>query len=74
MGGREVHLFDHNVEAHHRYNELIREGRIWNSMNQFILAHECSVLAQRLLNGDDSVINTVVRTEGNFVMTKRFLN
>lgn len=63
---REVHLFDTNVEAHHRYYELLREARIWNSMAQYSLAHECSVLAQRLLNGEEAVIHVIVKTEGRY--------
>ena len=68
---REVHLFDHNVHAHLRYNELQRDERLWNSVGQYKLAHECSILAQRLLNGDESQITVIIKTEGNYINTKK---
>ena len=63
---QEKHLFDYDVEAHHRYEELLKESRIWNNMGQYWLGKQCSLLADRLLQGDESAKSLIVKTENHY--------
>ena len=60
---KKPHLFETNLECLRRYNELLKESRYWNSMGQYWLGKECESLSQQLLNGDESVMNTIIKTE-----------
>ena len=70
---REVHLFDTDTLCHHRYQELLKEARIWNSMGQYWLGKEAELLAEQLLNGNKSSAQQIVRTEQHFQKTRRML-
>ena len=67
---QETHLFDTDSKYLHRYSELMKEARIWNNSGQYWLAKQCTILANQLLQGDASVINTIIKTEDHFYKTK----
>ena len=69
---RDIHLFETNVECHRRYYELLKEARIWNGQGQYWLANQCKILSDQLLQGDASVVTTIVKTDQHFVKTKKF--
>jgi hypothetical protein len=60
------HFFFNNFEYHHRYLELLKEARIWSGHGQYELAHQCEILAERILkleHLDESVLMTTIKTE-----------
>ena len=69
----EKHYFEKNIHAYKRYNELLKESNLWQGMGQYWLAHQCDILATYLLNGDTTNIDKIVKTEGNFWKTKKFM-
>ena len=69
----EGHMFDTDTHCHHRYHELLKEARIWNSMGQYWLGKEAELLAEQLLNGNKSSATMVVKSEQHFQKTRRML-
>jgi len=69
---REIHLFDTNTECRHRYIELLKEARFWNSSGQYWLGHNCEVIAAQLLNEDITASHNTVKSETLFHKTKKF--
>ena len=41
-----------NPEYHLLYIQLLKEGRVWNSISQYLLGDEANRRAKCLLNGD----------------------
>ena len=70
---QEIHLFDTDTHCHHRYNELLKEARIWNNSGQYWLGREAEILAEQLLKGNKSAATKIVRTEQFFQKTRRFI-
>ena len=66
----EKHLFETDIYAYKRYNELLKEYNFWQGMGQYWLAHQCDILASMLLKGDTTNIDKIVKSESNFWKTK----
>ena len=69
----EPHYFEKDAYAAKRYNELLKESAMWQGQGQYWLANQCDILAKMLLGGDTSKINNIVKSEGHFWKTKKFL-
>ena len=69
----ESHYFETNSECHRRYYELLKDAARWNGQGQYWLANECKILARQLLQGDESVVTTIIKSEDHFVKTKKFM-
>jgi len=67
------HLFETDTHCHHRYNELLKEARIWNNSGQYWLGREAEILAEQLLKGNKSAATKIVKTEQHFRKTRRIL-
>ena len=68
----EPHIFLSRPDLHRRYYELLKEERVWLGMAQYELAKQTSILAQRLLNGEEGALNIIIRSENFFMNTKKF--
>ena len=51
---RETHFLEQNPHYNLKYNELMKEARIWNNSAQYWLGKEALRRAACLLNGDIS--------------------
>lgn len=51
---REPHFLELNPHYNLKYNELLKEARVWNNSAQYWLSSEASRRAACLLNGDIS--------------------
>ena len=67
------HIFETDAHCHHRYQELLKESRIWNNSGQYWLGREAEILAEQLLKGDKSAATIIVRTEQHVRGTRRLL-
>ena len=70
---QEPHYFETDAYAHKRYNELLKEANVWQGQGQYWLANQCDILANMLLGGDTSKIDTVVKSEDHFRKTRKFM-
>ena len=69
---QETHLFDTDIQCLQRYHELLKESRIWNNSGQYFLGKQCEILASKLLQGDNSSANIIIKTEDHFYKTKKY--
>ena len=70
---QDPHYFETDTHCHHRYQELLKEARIWNNSGQSWLGREAEILAERLLKGDKSAATKIVKTEQHVRGTRRLL-
>ena len=67
------HIFLTRPDLHHRYQELLKEARIWNNSGQYWLGREAEILAEQLLKGNKSAATKIVKTEQHFQKTRRLI-
>jgi len=67
------HIFMTRPDLHLRYQELLKEARIWNNSGQYWLGKETELLAEQLLRADESAATKIVRTEQHIRKTRRLL-
>jgi ribosome-binding protein aMBF1 (putative translation factor) len=65
------HVFLHNPNLHHRYNELLKEARMWNGMGQYELGTQSNILAQQILSGNTDAADIILKSETYFIQTKK---
>jgi len=68
---REVHIFEISPEYYIKYNELMKESRMWNGMSQYWLGEVAKSRANCLLGGDITSYNEIIKTEEYIHETRR---